>query len=78
MSDTKQQAASSGIGLDGLLFIVFVAAKLWDKIDWPWVWVCSPLWIPFAAIVAGVLVYFVFGLIVISVKHAGRWLGKHF
>ncbi len=35
----------------GLLTLIFVAAKLWDRVDWSWVWVFSPLWIGLAAVV---------------------------
>jgi hypothetical protein len=47
---------SQGSSLPVLLTIVFVVLKLVDKIDWPWVWVLSPLWIPLA-------IALVFGLI---------------
>jgi hypothetical protein len=46
---------SSGIGFGGLLAIVFITLKLLGKIDWPWLWVLSPIWIPLA-IAAVVLV----------------------
>lgn len=35
------------IGLDVLLFIVFLVLKLVGVIDWSWWWVTSPLWIAF-------------------------------
>ncbi len=50
MSDTKS-TASSGIGLTGLVFIVFLVLKLAEigvVATWSWWWVTSPLWIPFA------------------------------
>ena len=28
------------------LFLVFFALKLCGVIDWPWIWVLAPLWIP--------------------------------
>lgn len=31
-----------------IIFILFFLAKIFDKIDWSWWWVFSPLWIPFA------------------------------
>lgn len=37
---------SSGIGVLGIVFIVFLILKLTDNIDWSWWWVTSPLWIP--------------------------------
>lgn len=49
-----------GIGLDTILFVVFLVLKLTDKIDWSWWWVTSPIWIPVAlvlvvAIIAGIV-----------------------
>ncbi len=38
--------SSSGIGLTGVLFVVFLVLKLTGNIDWSWCWVTSPLWIP--------------------------------
>jgi len=40
------KSSSSGIGLTGVLFIVFLVLKLTGNIDWSWWWVTSPLWIP--------------------------------
>ena len=40
--------SSSGIGLTGVLFVVFLVLKLTGNIDWSWWWVTSPLWIPLA------------------------------
>lgn len=41
-SDNKR---SGGIGLFGVLQIVFLVLKLTGLIDWSWVWVLSPMWI---------------------------------
>jgi len=43
------KSSSSGIGLTGVLFVVFLVLKLTGNIDWSWWWVISPLWIPLAA-----------------------------
>lgn len=45
----------SGIGLDIILFVVFLILKLTGDIDWSWWWVTSPLWIPIAIAVAFVI-----------------------
>lgn len=37
---------STGIGLPMVLFLVFLVLKLTEAIDWPWLWVTAPLWIP--------------------------------
>jgi len=47
-----EKKASNGIGLPGLLFVVFLVLKLTGNIDWSWWWVTSPIWIPVLAAVA--------------------------
>lgn len=42
MSDSK---TSGGMGIGGVLFLVFLVLKLTHLIDWSWFWVLSPLWI---------------------------------
>ena len=44
----SKNSSSSGIGLTGVLFVVFLVLKLTGNIDWSWWWVTSPLWIPIA------------------------------
>jgi hypothetical protein len=44
------KSSSSGIGLTGVLFVVFLVLKLTGNIDWSWCWVTSPLWIPLALV----------------------------
>lgn len=34
------------IGLAGLLTVAFIVLKLCKVIDWSWIWVVSPTWIP--------------------------------
>lgn len=36
------------IGLATLLTVVFSILKLCKVIDWPWIWVVSPIWISLA------------------------------
>jgi hypothetical protein len=45
MAENSSSSSSGGIGFVGLLTIVFITLKLLGKIDWPWVWVVSPIWI---------------------------------
>lgn len=44
----SKKSSSSGIGLTGVLFVVFLVLKLTGNINWSWWWVTSPLWIPIA------------------------------
>ena len=46
MSDSSS-SSSGGIGLTGLLTVLFVGLKLTNVIAWPWLWVLSPIWISF-------------------------------
>ena len=39
-------AKGGGIGFGGVLAIVFIVLKLVGAINWSWVWVLSPIWIP--------------------------------
>jgi hypothetical protein len=49
----------TGVGFTGLLTILFIGLKLGHIIDWSWLWILSPLWIPavlFLAFALGILV----------------------
>jgi len=48
MSTTTE--TSSGIGFFGLLAVLFIGLKLTDYIDWSWLWVLAPIWMPFALV----------------------------
>jgi len=50
------QVQGGGIGLGGVLFVVFLVLKLIGVITWSWWWVTAPLWIPFVIIIAVVIV----------------------
>lgn len=40
--------SGGGIGLGGVLLVVFIVLKLCEVIAWSWWWVLCPLWIPVA------------------------------
>lgn len=52
----KIETSGGGIGFFGMLAIVFIALKLANVIDWPWIWVLSPLWIPVALVILIILI----------------------
>lgn len=54
MSSNNQTSSSGGIGVFGLMGVMFIGLKLTGYVTWPWLWVLAPFWIPFA-IVFGVL-----------------------
>lgn len=39
-----------------VIFLAFFVAKIFDKIDWSWLWVFSPLWIPATFCITVVLI----------------------
>ena len=60
---SSEQSTYGGIGFCGLLSIVFITLKLVGKIDWSWLWVLSPLWIPISIVITfliiiGLIYYF--------------------
>ena len=52
-----------GTSFTGLLTIVFITLKLLGIINWSWIWVLSPLWIPVALGI--VVLLFFLGLAVV-------------
>lgn len=55
--------SSRGLGVIGVLTIVFIVLKLCKLITWPWLWVLAPIWIELALIV---FVAFVLAIIKIA------------
>lgn len=63
MAENSNVSSTGGIGFVGLLAILFIALKLTGVINWSWLWVLSPIWIPFAFAIVLVAIFFVFFLI---------------
>ena len=51
-------SGGSGIGFLGLLTLMFIAFKILGFVEWSWVAVLSPIWIPI--VIAISLILFVF------------------
>lgn len=45
---SENNSSGGGVGFLGLLTIMFIGLKLGHVIDWPWLWVLAPAWIPLA------------------------------
>lgn len=58
--ENKAAVASGGITFNMALLLLFIGLKLGGAIDWPWIWVLSPAWIPVALFVAVLVVGVVF------------------
>lgn len=59
----EKSQSSGGIGFCGLLAILFIALKLTGYITWSWLWVLSPIWLPFAIVLAIAAIIFVYAFI---------------
>lgn len=60
---SNNSTSNGAVGFLGMLCILFIGLKLTNYIDWSWVWVLSPLWIPFGITVGVIAIIFVGALI---------------
>ena len=60
---SNSSSSSGGIGLGGLLIVLFVGLKLIGYITWSWWWVLSPIWISLALVLTVLAVLAVIGII---------------
>lgn len=71
----KTVVYQGGIGFCGLLTIVLIVLKLIKVIDISWIWVFSPLWIPTALYVAGLIIYLLIICIIFGIKYIRARVG---
>lgn len=48
-----------GINFAEVLGVVFIALRLCGVIEWPWVWVLAPIWVPICLWLLAVLIAFI-------------------
>jgi hypothetical protein len=68
MNDKTSSSSSSGIGVLGLLGVLFVGLKLTNIIDWSWWWVTLPFWGGFA-LLFGILAIVGIGAVITAIVH---------
>lgn len=65
MKFLSNEKGNGGVGVFGLLGIIFVTLKLLGKLDWSWLWVTAPFWGGIALwlvlVVVAVTLTFLFG-----------------
>lgn len=49
-----EELVAGVLGLLGLTQIVFIGLKILNIIQWSWIWVLSPVWVPVVLFIAGV------------------------
>jgi hypothetical protein len=64
----KTNITYTGIGFGGLLTIVLIALKLTNFINWSWLWVTSPLWLPTVIVIFILGLIFIISLIYVIIK----------
>ena len=72
MNNERNNTTAGGIGFCGLLAVAFIVLKLAGVINWSWLWVLAPIWIPTAI----TLTIIVTVLIVVLVKETLRALER--
>ena len=77
--DTMSSTKASGISFCSLLAVAFIVLKLLGAIQWSWLWVLAPLWLPAAVALLFVGGFMLFGFVgicwvsyVMSSKGGGR------
>lgn len=59
MSNSTSNASSGGIGVFGLLGVAFIVLKLTNVIQWSWLWVLAPFWMPVSIFLAIAAIFIV-------------------
>lgn len=65
MNNKRNSSSSSGIGILGVLQIVFLVLKLTGLITWSWTVVLIPLWISLVMLVIFLIVIFLIVTIIV-------------
>ena len=68
----SNESSSGGIGVGGLLLVLFIGLKLTGHIAWSWWWVLSPMWIPVALVLAVLGAAVLIALIIVTVSDKGK------
>jgi ABC-type antimicrobial peptide transport system permease subunit len=69
-SEKKVSIQLTGI-LNVIVFFAFFLAKIFDKIDWSWWWVFSPLWIPLALLISILIIIGICYLLILGID---KWM----
>jgi hypothetical protein len=63
-----QKTKSDGINGTIIIFLIFLILKLTGNIDWSWIWVTSPLWLPIVSILGITLIISTFVILIMLIK----------
>ena len=68
MEKNNKVIENTGMGFSSALTLVFITLKLTNYINWPWIWVFSPLWIGI-----GLIILFFMVILIIGRIKKGKW-----
>lgn len=68
MNNERNNTTAGGIGFCGLLAVAFIVLKLTGFIDWIWLWVLAPLWIPTAIAIVIILIVLVVAVVKVTAQ----------
>ena len=71
MNNERNNTTAGGIGFCGLLAVAFIVLKLTGVINWSWLWVLAPIWIP-TAITLAIIVIVLVVILVRELTKGGR------
>lgn len=60
MDSNGDKTPSYKIGVNGFLGVALIALKLVGIINWPWVWVLAPLWLPTLIVIIALMLVAIF------------------
>lgn len=61
MNNKKNTSPSgSGLGLGGVLSVVFIVLQLVGVIDWSWWWILSPIWISLILTILSIIGFYLY------------------
>lgn len=70
-NNERNNTTAGGIGFCGLLAVAFIVLKLTGVINWSWLWVLAPIWIP-TAITLAIIVIVLVAILVRELTKGGR------
>jgi hypothetical protein len=62
MRQSKNNNTNNGIGFAGILTLIFITLKLTGYINWSWIWVLSPTWIPMIFVLLIIILFYMLNI----------------
>jgi hypothetical protein len=66
-NENKTVVSGGGIGFCGVLCIAFIVLKLCGVINWSWIWVLAPIWVPTLFVLSLVVIICIFAILMKSI-----------